>query len=70
MKKNQGNGIIANVSHSDSGSYIRMQEDLHDDINEALSKRAFDNEELQLILSVIQNVDSFKRVFSIMNSCG
>ncbi len=51
------------------GSYQRHQESLHNEINEALSKRSFSNEELQLILDVIKNVDSFKQVFKIINSC-
>ncbi len=59
---------IQNVSYCE-GSYQRHQESLHDEINEALSKRSFSNEELQLILDVIKNVDSFKQVFKIINSC-
>mgnify|MGYP006957642363 CR=1 FL=1 len=59
---------LHNVSYCD-GSYQRHQESLHDEINEALSKRSFDNEELQLILDVIKNIGSFKQVFKIINSC-
>jgi len=62
------NESLHDVSYCD-GSYQRHQESLHDEINEVLSKRSFSNEELQLILDVIKNVDSFNQVFKIINSC-
>ena len=63
------NDLISRVSHSE-GSHQRHQQSLHEDINEALSKRSFDNEELELILEVIKNADSFIRVLSVLKSCG